>query len=110
MFNTLFQSIDWAQRFKKFSSLTREEIIERARKMEIRCKISIAIGAIALFMGVICMLIGETGAGVCGSVLGAIALAMTRISWQVYATTLWFVWDRRADQEAELRKSLAEDL
>ena len=105
MLDYLFKPIDYEEKFRKLSSYSRKEIIERAQKEDARFKIAFAVGWLCIILGMPLWFfrVTQLTAAYC-IILGVITVGVIKLSRQLYMLTLWLAWDRQTDQEAELRK------
>ncbi|HNY26598.1 MAG TPA: hypothetical protein PKH31_04385 [Candidatus Sumerlaeota bacterium] len=105
----------WAESFKKLEFLSCDEILERVMKLENSFRIWMWTTLGTSLFGVIFWCVayachGPTEMGLYIALLGMMSNFSTKLSTQIRLATLRMLWDVRRREEAELRRSIAEDL
>lgn len=103
----------WDEYLKNSKPPTREEILDYARKTESQFKLGRIIGWVNFVLGIVLLAVHNTNIrllGIMAVLAGAMVICYIYLFGQICFASIQRMWERCENQEAELRKSIAEDL
>lgn len=105
----------WAEMFKKTETLSCNEILDRVTRLERRFRLWMGVTLATSLFGILfwCIAYSSHGPSEMGLYIALVGITgnyTTKLSTQIRLSALWALWDRRRREEAELRRSIAEDL
>jgi hypothetical protein len=105
----------WVEMFRKMEALSSQEILDCVTRLEHRFRLWMGVTLGVSLFGVLFWTIawvnhGPSEMGLYIALVGITGNYTTKLSTQIRLSALWSLWDARRREEAELRRSIAEDL